>query len=107
MSLCPTVEEFSVAAPLNGVFQVLEVVPKCLKHGLVSVEKFAIVDPVVILGKYLLNFLSCEVDSLEVVLPSEVDAEDDFVLGGAKRDRVGGHSSDLRDLDEIAEEFSL
>ena len=107
MSLCPTVEEFSAAAFLDGVFQVLKIAAKCLKHGLVSVEKFAVMDPIVILGKNLLNFLSCEVDSLEVMLPSEVNAKNGFVLGGAQWNHVCGHSPDLRDLDKIAEEFSL
>lgn len=103
MSLCPAVEEFGAATFFDGVFQVLKIAPKCFEHGLVSMEKFAIVDPVVILGKYLLHLFSCEVDTLEVVLPSEVDAEDGFVFGGAQWNRVGGHTSDLGDLYEITE----
>jgi len=70
-------------------------------------EELAIMDAIVVLGQCVLDETRSLVDSLEVVLPGEVDAEHDLVLCWAQRDKVRSDAPDLCDLDQVAEAASL
>ena len=108
-SFSEAIDELTVALILNKLSELAKVMIEGLEKSIIrlGMEKFAIMNPVVIWLQNPLNFFSRLVDVFKVMFPGEMDAERITMLERTQGYEVHLDAANLGNLHVVAEQVAL